>query len=93
MNETYAGKGSVMHMELQTNHFPRDRREDSALIKEELHHRNISKSSLANWKKRRRKRDGEWRGAAERRFHSEEESGGSDPTRAAGGNKAPLNRP
>lgn len=84
MNEKYAGKESVMQMELQRNHFPRDRREDSALIKEELHHRNISKSLLANWEKRGRKRNGEWRGAAERRFHSKEESGGSDPSGSEG---------
>lgn len=85
MNEKYAGKESVMQMELQRNRFPRDRREDSALIKEELHHRNISKSLLANWEKEeKRTKKGEWRGAAERRFHSKEESGGSSPSRFEG---------
>lgn len=45
-----------MQMEVQRNHFPRDRREDSAVIREELHHRNISKSLLAKWKKEKKTR-------------------------------------
>lgn len=62
MNEKYSVKPSAVQMVLPRIHpSPLGMGEDSPVIKGELHSCDISKSLLAKWKKKERKRSGERR--------------------------------